>query len=121
MGEEFIRSAGQEYDAEIATETLQVLIEGDTSVVLVNDDCTAMIGGLTYRHFFNTERVASEVFWWAKSGGMELLKAFEAWAKEQGASRVMMVCLHALEPERVARIYARRGYEPLEHSFVRRI
>ncbi|MFM7012462.1 MAG: hypothetical protein ACKO0Z_24565 [Betaproteobacteria bacterium] len=121
MGEEFITSAGHEFDAEVAEKTLRNLILSDTSVILVNDKCTAMIGGLVYQNFFGKGIVAQELFWWASSNGLALLQAFEDWAKDMGADKVMMICLEKLSPERVGKIYMRRGYSPLEHSYVRAI
>jgi hypothetical protein len=50
---------------------------------------------------------------------MSLLGAFEDWAKAQGVAKVRMVALQAISPERVARIYTKRGYLPLEATFER--
>jgi hypothetical protein len=121
MGEKFIRETGHPFDRQIATETMTALVEGDTSVVLVNDDCTAMLGGLLYRNFFNSETVAQELFWWAKSGGRELLEGFESWAAENGAGESVMMCLETHAPDRVSAIYRRRGYEPRERTFARKL
>lgn len=121
MGKEFIEKAGHAYDPACAEQMLRQMVLDDSAVLLVNDNVTAMIGGLVYRHFFNTEMVAQELFWWANGGGLKLLDAFEEWAKSKGATKILMVCLDAIQPERVAKIYTRRGYAPLEHTFARTI
>ena len=55
-------------------------------------------------------RVADEVCWWIdppwRGQGAAMLDVYEAWAVEQGAT---VAAMHAPD-DRVARLYARRGY-----------
>lgn len=121
LGRRFIAAAGQDYRADVATATLEQLVSNETAVLLVNENLTAMLGGVLYPYFFNGERVAQELFWWAEGSGLKLLEAFEQWAKDNDARAVLMVCLEALSPERVSRIYERRGYVPLERTFMKEL
>jgi GNAT superfamily N-acetyltransferase len=63
--------------------------------------------------------VASELFWWSEREGLALLRAFEDWAKDQGAVAVNMIGLAT--NERAGRIYERRGYAPVEQVYRRAI
>jgi GNAT superfamily N-acetyltransferase len=62
-------------------------------------------------------RVATELFWWAERDGLALMRAFEDWAREQGAAAVNMVSLAG--HERAGRLYERRGYAPVEQVYRR--
>lgn len=121
IGRRFTAAAGMPFDEQALTQTLEQLMAADDGVLLVTAEATGVLGGIAFRNPFNTERTAQELFWWAEQGGLDLLAAFESWAAEHGATRVVMVCLEALEPERVERIYRRRGYVPLERGFERAI
>jgi predicted N-acetyltransferase YhbS len=67
--------------------------------------------------------VASELFWWIepqyRSAGLgeALLMAIEGAAKEAGVKFFNMIALNAVDPERVAQIYLKRGYKLTEWSF----
>ncbi len=117
MGRAFTSAGNLGFDEAAATAALESLIDGESGVVLMSN--TGMIGGMVYPGFFNGRVIAQEFFWWSERNGLELLGAFESWAASKGASQVVMVCLEALSPERVSKIYMRRGYQPLEHSFVK--
>lgn len=123
MGREFIESAGFDFNAAVAEQTLRQLIVSPDGALFVVDG--GMIGGLVYQHFFNAERIAQELFWWVdpeKRGGttaVRLLDAFSVWAKERGAMRLTMIALDASDGDRVGDLYRRRGFEPLERTFVR--
>jgi GNAT superfamily N-acetyltransferase len=79
---------------------------------------------LLHPHYFNASHITGqELFWWIdpdhRGRGSELLNALEAWVKDQGAHSFVMITLEALEPERVGLIYRRRGYRPVEHSYLK--
>ena len=121
MGEAFsekaklIDSVG--YDPASAETTFRLMIETPGYVILMTDD--GALGGAAIPHPFNSAHIlAQEVFWWAKRDGLKLLAAFEEWASQR-ASSIRMGCLEASEPDRVAKIYERRGYRPLERGFIK--
>lgn len=97
------------------------LIGSDQGVVLVADhggELTGMIGLLVAPHHLSAEPVAMEAFWWASTpgDGVRLLKASEDWARAQGAVAMQMVA----PDERVGALYARMGYQLIEHGYMRR-
>lgn len=89
---------------------------------VVGEKPVGMIGGIAFPVFFNRGRLmAQELFWWSESAGAgkALLNAFEAWAKDVGAERVLMMSLDALEGGRVGEILKRRGYLPAESNYMK--
>jgi GNAT superfamily N-acetyltransferase len=68
------------------------------------------------------ELVATEAFWWvapkARGSGLRLLNRFEEWAEERQVKRLIMVHLSGLMPEKIGKLYERRGYHAVEvHYF----
>lgn len=82
-----------------------------------------MLGGQLVEMFFSREAIhASEMFWWSEGRGKELLEAFEQWAREAGATGIIMADLN--DPERNAvmeSLYGKRGYALTERHFVKAI
>lgn len=106
------------YDPESMEATFRAMIESDNFCLFVGE-CGAL-GGMVAPHPFNYSRmIADELFWWSEGReGLALLKAYEEWAQGFGAV-VRMTALEAVEPERVGKLFARRGYQPLERAFVK--
>lgn len=98
------------------------LVDGPGSIVLVSDHgrgLTGMIGLLLFSHYVSGEPIAGEVMWWvepeARGAGVALLAAGEAWAHEVGAVRLQVIAPTAMPA--VGRLYARRGYAPIEVAY----
>jgi GNAT superfamily N-acetyltransferase len=71
----------------------------------------AILGIVTPSMWSPDVLVAWEGFWWATDGnGMALLRAFEGWARESGATRVQIGTQHAYRGEAVGRLLEREGY-----------
>lgn len=106
------------YDPASMDLTFRFLIEQPEHVVFIG--ASGAIGGMRAPHPFNHSHwIAQELFWWSEGReGLRLLDAFEAWAAEKCAT-VRMICLEAVNPERMGRLYRRRGYEPLEHGYIK--
>lgn len=86
----------------------------ERGAVIMSD--TGMIGGVLSPAYCDPEWImAVEMFWWAERDGLALLKAFEDWAAENGASEVRMTSLAALP--RADAILQRKGYEAMEISY----
>lgn len=96
------------------------MAESDILVAEADDgQLTGMIGVIVAPHPFSGERVAGDLFWWvepdARGQGIRLLKAAEAWARERQAVKFQMVAPNA----RVAQLYRRLGFQPLESTYQR--
>ena len=128
MGRRFLASSA--YAGTIAENPAQMaacataLITAPDGVVLVAEGpggLVGMLGLLIVSHALSGERVAGEVFWWvepeARGDGLRLLRAAEAWACGRGATRIQMIAPRAVPA--VGRVYARRGYAPIETLYSR--
>jgi hypothetical protein len=108
------------YDPASMERTFNYLIDDENCCLFVGD--SGAIGGIRSPHPFNHEHwIAQELFWWSEGReGLRLLGAFEFWASEK-CSTVRMITLEAIEPETMGLFYRRRGYEPLEHGYIKRL
>lgn len=96
-------------------ETLAGLLADPAGVVLVSGG--GFIAGRVAETFINRDRVAFEMGWFAEDrSGLRLLRAFEAWARERGASMIAMSCAGGT----ARRILERAGYEAKEIKMVKR-
>lgn len=93
------------------------MIEDEDAVVIMHDH--GVIGGSIITPYFNNIPVAQELFWYAEKDGMELLKAFEAWAYVEGAELVSMAGT-GIRPKALDRLYRQHGYSPRETFYVKR-
>lgn len=91
------------------------LISSPAGIVLVTDGgfiCGALVPAPS-----NSEWVtAFELFWWAEDrSGLRLLKGFEQWASDMGASEVKFS--HPETETRVGEVLTRAGYAPSERVY----
>lgn len=120
MGQRFADRAGLVdhvgYDPADMAETFRLMIEGH--VIFMGE--AGALGAMSGPHPFNYRHIiAQELFWWSEGReGLRLLTAFEDWARGRCHS-IRMITLEAVEPDRTARIYERRGYQALERGFVK--
>ena len=88
-------------------------------VILMSED--GLLGGCLNPIYFNPAYVfAAELFWWARKGGQDLLRAFEGWAQEQGAVGVQFTGLRDDHSRAIERVFRRAGYAPIETAFIKR-
>lgn len=107
-----------EFDRDATSAFVTSLI--DNGVVFISD--TGMIGGLMNPLYFNPSyAVACELFWWAKSGGRELMKAFEDWASGNSASGIQFSSLGDERSDRMAVLFERAGYSKVETGWFKEI
>jgi hypothetical protein len=113
--------SGRPFDPDATANMMAGLIASPDGVLLWTGE--AMLGGLIVPIYFGGGRVAQELFWFADRGGLALLTAFEAWAKDKGADVIVMASL-ALGPEadeRLGRLYERRGYKIRERHYAKEV
>lgn len=116
-------------DRDSLTRTFVQLIENDSAVLLVIEGgagLTGATGALLHPHYFNSAHLTGqELFWWIdpehRGAGASLLKALEEWVESRGAHSFSMIALEAQEPDKVGLIYRRRGYRPVERSYLKGI
>ena len=103
------------YDPDSMAKSFAYMIEDENCTIIIGE--SGAIGGSKSPHPFNHSHwFAQELFWWSEGReGLRLLDAFEAWAA-QFCKSIRMITLEAVNPERMGRLYRRRGYAPLERS-----
>lgn len=131
MGQRFHEASGlgQWYGFEPALfcEVLAELIDRDDVVILIEPG-QGMAGAFCYPVWFCPSiMTAQELFWWvepeARGGDLatRLLDGLERWALEKGAVAFEMGAMEGLRPEALTRLYRRKGYEPKERLFIKRL
>ncbi len=129
MGREFVAEAGRgEIDDDTLLMTLESLKEQGILKVCENGTVCGAAGALVFPHYWNRgEMIAQELFWWvdeAKRGtsaGLRLLVALENEARDLGAKELLMLCLERVDGDKVANMYERLGYEPLERTYTKEL
>lgn len=95
------------------------MIERSGAIFLSED---GFIGGVMVPCYFNpTVFMASELFWFARESGQALLKAFEEWAAEAGASVICTSGLVDGHEKAIRRVFRANGYQASEIAFQKRI
>ena len=95
------------------------LITGPGAIFLSDD---GMIGGLLNPAYFNPAYVmAAELFWYAPKDGQALMDAFETWAVMSGARAIQFTGLRDRHAAAIERVFARRGYRPVETGFIKEL
>lgn len=105
-----------------AEATFEGIIGRDDAVLYVNDDITAAIGCWVFPLYLNLNDIIAEcAFIWsdAPGDGRKMLKMAEDWGKEQGARYFHIYALK--NRDRVAVLYQRAGYNPLETTYMKEL
>jgi|TARA_R100000479_G_C6303986_1_gene171394 GNAT superfamily N-acetyltransferase len=91
---------------------------GDYACFVAEDiQVVGMIVGFVAPHYFTQATIAADLLCYVtpeKRGGtygFRLIKAFEQWAYEQGASMVTLGITTGINTERTARLYEKLGYK----------
>jgi len=114
------------------TNTVRGILEGDRakSIILlyiVDDRIVGMLAATTSELVINYDKIAHELMWWVEPeyrggrAGIELLKAFEFWAKKIGCTKIQMSLVETEDAPKVQRIYTKFGYTPVERAFLKDI
>ena len=107
---------------ELADRVLQL---GVIFVAEVDDRLVGMIAGFAIDEPIGRTKILEELAWWVEidyrngSTGPKLLREWERWAQAAGLEAVKMIA-PASSPE-VGAFYAKRGYFPVETSYIKRL
>ncbi|MEH6633702.1 MAG: hypothetical protein V7776_23095 [Halopseudomonas aestusnigri] len=111
------------FDEEIETpalrETLVRMIEDPKSTIFLTT--CGMLGASIVPKYYNSKDIlAVEMFMYAEDGkGLTLIKAFEDWAKENGANSTVLGSVPTKRSHILEKLYQRRGYEKREVAYAR--
>lgn len=116
FGRQFHDESGLPFDYDDGAATLfaQGVVQSPAGCALISDT-GMLLGVLSPAYTQPGWRMAVEMAWWAERGGVALLRAFEGWARAQGAKEVRMTSLATLP--RADRLLRRLGYEAAEVSY----
>lgn len=135
MGRDFFCASGYAditvYDAASAEATLRMLIEQESSIAIVavaDDKIVGMAAAMTFPLYLNHAHYSGqELFWWLSPQyrgtrlGLELINGLESTAKSKGCHSFVMMSLDRSMPERLDRLYRKRGYRRSEHTYIRKL
>ncbi len=110
---------------------IERLVSSDDAAIFVVEsggDPFGMLAIVSYEYYFNPEfTMSQELFWWVdeehrNSGcASEMLSAAESWSRSRGVRAMQMISLDESDGDAVSAMYVRRGYVPLERSYVKEI
>jgi GNAT superfamily N-acetyltransferase len=104
-----------------------VVGQGGALVAVKSGTIVGMIVGFVTSHWFTDEKVASDFTFYIKPearGGrvaLMLVRAFEEWARAQGARGTVPGTSTMVSPELVARFYEKLGYERTGYGFFKEL
>lgn len=131
VGKAFVDNSPYFGKAEVSEAAIERFLGIDSVAIFLAEDEGRVIGGCGIIGFplwwADDTQLSQELFWWVApeargtSAAKDMLHAMEAWAKGEGAKYLFMVCLEDKNADRMARLYRRSGFEPVEHAFMRGI
>jgi hypothetical protein len=124
MGREFVAMSPHsfmgEFNPEAVVRMFRFMIDTPTCLLLVSDD--GMIGGTLAPVFFSPGALmAEENFLWARGSGRSLVRAFEARAKEMGATFSYVSTLENEKAEKATKFMGLLGYRMIERRYVKEL
>lgn len=135
MGREFFEQSGNgsftTFDESSFTTTVIGLMSGVGNGALLvaesEDKAVGVAAHVVFPFYANmATRISQELFWFVKPDyrkgiGAALLDELEADAKRKGADVFMSGAIAGLRDGAIARVYQRRGYKPIENSYIRKL
>jgi GNAT superfamily N-acetyltransferase len=116
LGERFYRDEGEHAasPAELTKFIVSHICDPERVCLVAGESVAAVLCGVMIPHYFTGDPTAFKTAWYARPGarglGAHLLRAFEGWAKEKGARRIIV----SGRSERTLRLLSLRNYSPLE-------
>ena len=116
------------YSALVSPDKVRSIVEGILSadqsqkIILLYED-KGMLAGMLTPFLFGDKIVATELAWWVEPEhrksqvGLQLLEAFEYWAKKTGANLITMISID----DAVGEFYQKKGYSLFERAYMKEI
>ena len=102
----------------------------DIGVWLAEDDgeIIGIAGALFYPMYFSpSNMVVQELWWWltpearGKGAGQAMYDMIESWAIAKNATAIFMIALEDNRADKMASLYARKGFRPMERTYIREV
>jgi GNAT superfamily N-acetyltransferase len=122
-----------DYDESKMSDVIMSLFDNPTERIAIlavdNDGKTVgMLCAMVSEILFTRDRVASELAWWidpehrASRVSIDLINAFEFWAKEKAQCRyTQLATVETEQVDRISKFYKRKGYDLYERGFLKKV
>ena len=127
-GSDYVKT-GLNFDVDSVTRFCSSIISNDNACLIISEKNGSVVGFITGVvspwSLDNSQILASELGWWIDldhRGGTDsvrLLKEYEKWAANKGASRCMMAHLENDRSTRMERFYEKVGYHKAESHYMK--
>jgi GNAT superfamily N-acetyltransferase len=94
----------------------------------IDGEIVGICGALVYPMYFNPSAlVVQELWWWltpasrGSGAGGKMFKQIEQWTKEKEASALFMIALEDNRAKKMANLYIRAGFKPMERTFIKEV
>lgn len=129
MGRRFFEASGYEdittFRPEVFAATLDHVFTNGVLLVADDNGPVGMAAALVYPFYFSGDMTAQELLWWVdeehRGIGGHLLDGLIAAVKAKGAQSLSMISLDKLNPEKVGKMYEKRGFRRSEHSYIKKL
>ena len=92
-----------------------------------NDTLNSILLGSIGEHYFGTDLIASDTLWYVSPQsrgsrvGLQLLRAFEKWAKERDAAEIYVGVSSGLSADKTGAMLQKLGYDVVGGNYKRRV
>jgi len=115
-------------DVNHATRVYAEMIESGHAIVFIMENDGVILGSLgciSAPDLHNGMQTLVETFWFthpdSRGQGLLLLNAFESYAANNGIKKVAMIHMTDSYPERLEKLYVKRGYTLIEKHYVKEV
>jgi hypothetical protein len=117
------RFSGRRFDRDHTSRAFEHAVGGLATLVLISASGLGFIGGMVQPNLFNRYLTAYELAWYAEDGsGIALLEGLTTWARKMRAVELVVSNFaHIKDPQRFARVMARRGFDDLGMTFIKNL
>lgn len=91
------------------------------------DKPVGFIAAVASETLLTRDKLAHEMAWWMEPEyrksrvALELVQAYEFWAKKVGCKLIQMSTVETDQVEKISKYYSRKGYRLIERSFLKEI
>lgn len=129
---ESLEEYGVEFDEHILVRTIETMKQQCTGngytggfLAIIDGKVEGLLAGKEVKTPWSDDRIWHEVVWFMtarfRKYGVKLLKIAREKLKEQGFAAMVMVHMHNSKPDKLARLYDRLGFKPMETNYIGRL
>jgi hypothetical protein len=116
----------KEYNTSFNIESLRKLLETckqTTFLLIINDRCEGVLGGLEARNPISGDKTYQEFIWYVnpsvrRLGGLFFRKV-QSMLKAEGYTAIVMACMANSNADKIFKLYKRMGFVVMETHFIK--